>query len=228
MKTLLKVIPAVAATTLLIAAVGAASASAAECKGVESGKVGLCIEGKLATGEVPFTGKLSGGGEATWRWTGQVADCAGSTSSGAFLPEAKNTTIKIAKLGFQYTSCHVSAGCEFAHPLVLEKLAGQASAGEFRFYPESGSLFGTMEFKGTSCFLEHSSQIRSLKEKPKEGPICSLLLTGTEATSHTEECKGGPGANNITIGGQEATYGSGESLTLTGANLGKKWSIVKG
>ncbi|HEY2142656.1 MAG TPA: hypothetical protein VGG98_11435 [Solirubrobacteraceae bacterium] len=229
MKANYRIVLAALLAAMAFGTIASASASAAECPGTETGKVALCIEGKKTVGEVPFTAKANFGAVLTIEG-GIAIKCGKVSSKGTFLPVASNAAIKVSKLTVEFTSCTMSApaNCRVKEPFTLEKLSGEATETTFTFFPaENQTRFGVLTIinSGGTCAIGGADAVTTEGHKTSLGPVCTLSKVTEESAEHEANCPGSK--SHLEINAAPAELELPENIALSGAYLGKKWSIQK-
>jgi hypothetical protein len=213
----------------------AATASAEKCKPTgEPTENSLCVEGKATAGEVPFT--ATGIGSAVFEWSGTELRCLTATGKGDLDPGAlTNKKINVINMSLEYTECTYSGDhCIVKKGVHFEKLSGELNPNlEFIFFPsEEKTKFGTIDIEssGGTCLLGGKYNVQTEDRHPNVGPHSRFSSTftpplGEEATEHAMTTTNG-GTNMEREGGGQISLGQTLALKLSGADLGKNWSIV--
>jgi type 1 fimbria pilin len=222
---------------LAMSAVGAASASAAECPGtVEGGGIALCSEGHEQKGTLSFTGKqesatpsdpfnLIGGGIPLTVKCGTVKLSKGSFVAGA------GGKLEITGLYLEYPECVVTSDevdCEVtAGAITVDGLegkgtgpglaAGLASTSELTLLSggtkERWTVFHVKSKAGHTCSTSREATIRGSSK-------CSLPGSTAEAVTHIVKCESTKFLNS----GLEAGFELTAEVKLSS---GKVWSLQK-
>jgi hypothetical protein len=111
----------------------------------------------------------------------------------------------------------------------MKKLGGSATETTLQLFPATGDLFGYLKITNGSgteeCLETRESPITTATLKAEEGPVCELIHATEEQTEHELNCR--PTKSNMKIGATEADMSLRATITLSGTQLGKKWSIKR-
>ncbi len=194
-----------------VAALGTASASAAECPGTGEGVV-LCSGGHVLEGTIPFTGKATPS-EHRFEVAGVLTvGCEKFTSKGQFL--ATNASVNISQEYIEWSGCKLlgHSACK-VKPLTfgvgsgLHGVVGLVGTLAETTVAAAESRLPVAQLSITGCEQEYEGRVTGTQK-------CELPNATSEATKHGLSCLAQ--GSELKVNGRAATLTDGEEIALSG------------
>jgi hypothetical protein len=228
-----------------LGAAASASASAEVCGvGESGGDVALCIaKEEIASpgkhGKMPFGSKIVAGTVVTLTMTGgptivcKTANDEGEFdrgTSGVELEDSFNPEGSDVKLIFsQCEVANAKTKCEVVEPIVidgggdnLDATFKEADNEHVTFRPSTGTLWTRLTIRAKQqqeCALAITEAELTGEQE------CELPEAAVEKVEHEVKCN--TTGSKLKFAGKTYSISFRQLMTLTGANLGKKWSVIK-
>ncbi len=218
--------------TLVLGALGTASAQAAACKKTGHG-VSFCIElAAIEETAVPFTTTTKAGTTAHFDWSHITWEC-GDTGNGNFTLTTGYGNIKVSNYARNFTKCeNVTYQCEIReHAYPFEQARGEVSVSGGVSQLSTFFTYGPLGYVAKvhlenklpgNCADPQELEVTTNSEK-YAGPVCTIAEPEVEEVAHEIKCEGAQ--TRLVASRAPFELQVTESVSLSGSYSGKKWSF---